>query len=224
MEADESARLVAMALAGDPSAQERLVAVLTPVIQARVSRALLARRWALAGRDIHSEVEDLAQDVFLHLFEKNGRVLGSWQPERGLSLENFVGLIAKCKTLSFLRSGRRNAWKEELATGEEIERIADEPDSEEVVASREELQQLLDRMFERLSPLGWHLFVLLFVQELSVEEVMAETDLSAAAVYAWRSRLRRLARELREELSKSSPSPRRPGQDDDENDDEDDEE
>ncbi len=223
MEADESARLVAMALGGDPAAQGRLVAMLTPVIHARVSHTLLARRWALAGRDIHAEVEDLVQDVFLHLFDRDGRVLRSWQPGPGrLSLNNFVGLVAKCQTLSFLRSGRRNAWKEELATGEEIERVAEEPDAEEIVASREELRLLLDRMCERLSSLGWHLFVLLFVQELSVEEVTAETGLSAAAVYAWRSRLRRLARELRSELSKSGSSPRRPGEED-ENDDEDDE-
>ena len=50
-------------------------------------------------------------------------------------------------------------------------------------------------MREALSPQGWHLFELLYMQEMEVSEVCAATGLSADAVYAWRSRLRRTARE-----------------------------
>jgi RNA polymerase sigma-70 factor (ECF subfamily) len=188
--------------------------VLTPVIQARVARTLLAHRWGGAGRDIRQQVEDLAQEVFLALFADEGRVLRSWQAERGLSLENFVGLVAERRTVSFLRSGRRNARKEELASGEELDVRVDEPDPEEVAASRQQLRLLLGRLRESLSPLGLHLFQLLFVQELTLQEAMAASGLSADAVYAWRSRLRRLARELMRELSETGPPPRTPREDD----------
>jgi RNA polymerase sigma-70 factor (ECF subfamily) len=48
--------------------------------------------------------------------------------------------------------------------------------------------RLHERLRETLTPLGMHLFNLLFVEERSVEEVCTTTTLSADAVYAWRSR------------------------------------
>ena len=208
MDAEESVGLVDGALAGDRLALTRLVAVLTPVVQARVARTLLSRRWGRGGRDIRHEVEDLAQDVFLSLFANQARVLRSWQAERGLSLENFVGLVSERYVVSFLRSGRRNPWKEELASGEELDVRIDEPSPDRVAAGRQQLRLLVDGLRDHLSPLGFHLFQLLFVQELSLPETMAASGLSADAVYAWRSRLRRLARELMSDLSGTAPPKR----------------
>lgn len=208
MDAEESVGLVDGALAGDRLALTRLVAVLTPVVQARVARTLLSRRWGRGGRDIRHEVEDLAQDVFLSLFANQARVLRSWQAERGLSLENFVGLVSERYVVSFLRSGRRNPWKEELASGDELDVRVDEPSADRVAAGRQQLRLLVDGLRDHLSPLGFHLFQLLFVQELSLPETMAASGLSADAVYAWRSRLRRLARELMSDLSGTAPPKR----------------
>jgi RNA polymerase sigma factor (sigma-70 family) len=202
MDTEETSGLVREALAGDPAALTRLVAVLTPVIQARVARTLLARRAHLAGgRDVRQEVEDLTQDIFLALFAKDARVLRSWQAERGMSLKNFVGLVSERQVVSFLRSGKRNPWQKEPSALEDLERETFEPGPEETTASREQARLLLERLRETLSPLGSHIFQLLFVRELTLPETMAATDLSADAIYAWRSRLRRQARKLLDELS-----------------------
>lgn len=215
MDAQESVTLAAGALAGDRIALTRLVAVLTPVIKARVARTLYARRWGPGGgRNVYEEVEDLSQDVFLALFVEDGRVLRRWQVERGLSLENFVGLVAERYTLSYLRSGRRNHRLEEPTEDDDFDRRDDEPDLLRILVGKEELDLLLDCLRERLTPLGWHMFTLLFVQMLSAEEAMAATGLSRAAVDAWRSRLRRLARKLMGELSEINRRPRNPGKDD----------
>jgi RNA polymerase sigma factor (sigma-70 family) len=211
MNPEDTAGLIRRALAGDQTALARLVAALTPVIHARVARTLLARRSLLAsGRDVRQEVEDLSQEVFLALFARDAHVLRSWQAERGLSLENFVGLVAERQVLSFLRSGRRNPWKEEPSFAEDdLDLAASESDPEAVAASREHLSRLLDRLREELSPLGCRLFELLFVQELSQSEVQVASGLSADAVYAWRSRLRRLAQKLLAEMSGSgTPAPK----------------
>jgi RNA polymerase sigma factor (sigma-70 family) len=211
MNPEDTASLTRRALEGDQTALTALVAALTPVVQARVARTLLARRSLLAGgRNIRQEVEDLSQDVFLALFARDARVLRSWESGRGLSLPNFVGLVAERQVLSFLRSGRRNPWKEE-ASFTENELDAEAPDSgpEEIAASREHLSLLLDRLREELSPLGWQLFDLLFVQELSQAEVQAASGLSADAVYAWRSRLRRLAQKLVAEMSETPAAARK---------------
>lgn len=189
------------ALRGDPAAIERLVAALSPIVQARIARTLLLyRRGGAAGRDVHQEVADLTQEVFLLLFAQDGKVLRTWQPERGLTLENFVGLVAERQTVSLLRSGRRSPWKEDPTLAEDLDtRPSLQPETADQVASRDQLRYLLRRLKEELSPLGRHLFELLFVQELEVGEVEAATGLSADAVYAWRSRLRKLARRLLQE-------------------------
>jgi len=56
-------------------------------------KLLFYRNRSAAGRDVRQEVADLIQEVFMALFADDARVLRSWQPERGLSLDNFVGLV-----------------------------------------------------------------------------------------------------------------------------------
>jgi RNA polymerase sigma-70 factor (ECF subfamily) len=204
---EETADLVRRALTRDPAAQTKLVAVLTPVIQARVTRTLLANRHRLAGgRVVRQDVEDRSQDVLLALFSRDAHVLRDWQPGRGLSLQNFVGLVAQRQVISFLVNNKRNPWKEDpILTEEEVERESPEIGPEDFVASRELLSLLLDRLREELSPLGWRMFELLFVQELSQAEVEAASGLSADAVYQWRRRLRLLARKLLAEISGNDP-------------------
>ena len=200
--------LVSAALDGERRAVARLVARLTPVIQARVARCVLRFR-AGSGR-VRQDVDDLAQDVFLRLFEEDGRVLRSWDPTRGLSLENFAGLVAERHAISHLRTGKRNPWREEEAAEEmlaELPSAAVEPAQE--VASADFMSRLHERLRETLTPLGMHLFELLYVEERTVEEVCSATALSTDAVYAWRSRLRRTARELCQQLASEQPAPAR---------------
>jgi RNA polymerase sigma-70 factor (ECF subfamily) len=209
MDTEDTAGLVRDALAGDQTALTRLVAGLTPVIQARVARTLLSRgSKGTGGRNVRHEVEDLTQEVFLGLFSRDGHVLRNWQAERGLSLENYVGLVAERHVVSFLRTGKRNPWREEPTDVEDLHVASVDCGPEEVTASREQLRLVLDRLRETVSPLGWRIFDLLFVQELTLQEVMAASGLSADAVYAWRSRLRRLAQDLAAKVS-GKPTPGR---------------
>jgi RNA polymerase sigma factor (sigma-70 family) len=211
MESKDPRLELRLALAGDETALARLVAVLTPVIQARVARCLLLRRTGpAASRSVSQEVGDLTQEVFLQLFADGGRVIRSWEPERGLSLANFVGLVAERQAVSILRGGRRNPWKDDPTLPEELDALSGGGSPEQVTASRQELRLLLHRLNEELSPLGRQLFDLLFLQELDQPEVVARTGLSDDAVYAWRSRLRRLARRLQAELSDSARNREQP--------------
>lgn len=216
MDSEATQDEVRKALAGDEPALDRLVRTLTPVIQSRVARGLLLRRTGTAaGRNVRQEVEDIAQEIFLVLFADDGKVLRSWQPERGLSLPNFVGLVAERQTASILRSGKRSPWKEDPTLPEDVDQTAQAPESgpEEVATSREQLKLLLHRLTGELSPLGRQLFDLLFLRELPLEEVTRRTGMSPDAVYAWRSRLRRLARRLLDEPSETRREPRNPVRD-----------
>jgi DNA-directed RNA polymerase specialized sigma24 family protein len=202
---DDERALLDRALMGDAAATRALIVAVLPVIQVRVSR-VLSRRRARSGRDVRQEVEDLAQEVFAALFENDGRVLRAWDPSRGLSLASFCGLIAERETASILRSGRRSPWTEDATASEDLERDAGTtPDAELRVASREHLTRLTDRLREELSPRGLEMFQRLIVEEETVESVCGRTGMTADAVYAWRSRVGKLARKLATELVSSEP-------------------
>jgi DNA-directed RNA polymerase specialized sigma24 family protein len=197
--------LLNQALSGDVAATRRLVGALMPVVQARVARILVRRR-AGSGRDARQEVEDLAQDVFAALFADDGKVLRAWDPERGLSLASFCGLIAERESASILRSGRRSPWTEAATELDELEKsLVEVPDVEVRFSSREQLERLLDRLREALSPRGLELFHRLVVEEESVESVCASTGMSADAVYAWKSRIAKVVRKLAAEMAASEP-------------------
>jgi DNA-directed RNA polymerase specialized sigma24 family protein len=198
--AETHQQLIRDTLRGDTAAVRELVALLTPVIQARVARALLQRRPS-GSRSIRQEVEDLSQEVFLALFSERGKALRAWSPERGLSLPNFVGLLAQRQAISILRSGRRSPWRDDPADLPVIDAIPEPgPHQEGRLASAEVLRQLLDRMRESLSPLGLELFHRLLVEQQSVEHICQAMEMKPDAVYAWRSRLGKLARQLLREI------------------------
>jgi DNA-directed RNA polymerase specialized sigma24 family protein len=197
VEAAADQDLVRRALRGERRAIDGLVARLSPVVQARVARLLLARGRAV-GSDLRSQVEDLTQDVFLGLFERDGRVLRCWDPGRGLSLENFVGLVARRQAIGLLRRRAASSLVEEATDERELMALADEVASaslEERLGCQEALVRVLARLELILPPRSLALFERLFVRDESVDEVVAGTGLSADAVYAWRSRLGKLARE-----------------------------
>jgi len=191
---------VQKAVAGEREALTRLVDALTPTIQARVARVLLRIRQRYQRRSVRQEVEDLTQEVFLVLFADQARVLRSWDRRRGLSLHGFVGLVAERRALSLLRTGKRNPWTEDPTLTDELDQASAAPGPEGIAVSKDLLTLLLRRLEETLSPLGRHLFELLYIQERTVEEVTSLTGMSRDAVYAWRSRLRRLSQRLLHEI------------------------
>lgn len=195
--------LVNEALSGSAGAARELVELLAPVVQARVARALM-QRGAVVGRSIRQEVEDLSQDVFVALFADGGRALRAWEPARGLSLPNFVGLLAQRQTISIMRSGRRSPWRDDPAEMHVIEGVPERREPAETqIASRELLGQLLARLREALSPRGLELFQRLIVDQEPVDQVCELTGLTPAAVYAWRSRLGKLVKRLADEIQQS---------------------
>lgn len=199
------------ALARDTARTTALVRALAPVVQVRVARALVGR--GKGGRSVREEVSDLTQDVLCTLFADDARVLRSWDKERGLSLRNFVGLVAERHVTHVFRSGRKNPWKDEPIADVDLARHAGATVSPEAaVVSRDTFGHLWKRLAAELSPRGLELFRVLVVEERPVEDVCREMQMQSDAVYAWRSRLLKRARALLAELSPpvSENAPQRP--------------
>jgi DNA-directed RNA polymerase specialized sigma24 family protein len=204
---DGSLELVQRALRGEVAASRALVLQLTPIVQRRVAVAW-ASCGAPGGRPVsRSDVLDLTQQVLLLLFEREGRVLRSWDPERGLSLRGFVGLVAEREALTLLRTGRRSAWAE-TPTSDDVLDQAPAPGVEPRLSARDELSRIWEALECRLSPRGLALFRALLVDELPIEEVALRFGMSTGALYTFRSRLREQVQRLRGELAELG-APRR---------------
>lgn len=190
-------------LAGDNAAIAQFVSTMTPVIQARVSRCLMKG----TPRDIRRDVEDYSQDVYAHLFADDAKILRRFDSAQGLSLRNYVGMVAERRVISQLRSSKNNPWRENVSLENEPIPLCGRGSPEREASGQSTLDALLNHLRTTLSPLAWRLFQLLYVHDLSVTEVCAETDLTSDAVYAWRSRLRKAARNAQDQLNPGAASP-----------------
>jgi RNA polymerase sigma factor (sigma-70 family) len=210
-ESEDLRELVRTALARDPASVRRLVDLLSPVVERRVTATLWQRS---IRRDVRQEVRDMTQAVFLSLFEQDGKALRAWNPDRGSPLESFVALLAHRQVISLLRRGRTSPWSDEPTEAERLEQVpATAAAPEETAGSREHLQLLLDRLREELSPVGLELFQRLIVDEEPLDEVSKKTGKTQQALYQWRSRLLKRVRELSAEIlsdpASDQPSERR---------------
>ncbi|MFK7888758.1 MAG: RNA polymerase sigma factor [Gammaproteobacteria bacterium] len=190
-------------LAGNDAAIAEFVSTMTPVIQARVARCLMKG----TPRDIRRDVEDHSQDVYAHLFSDGAKILRRYDDSHGLSLRNYVGLVAERRVISQLRSSKNNPWRENVSLENEPMPLCGRGSPEREASGQSSLDALLNYLRTTLSPLAWRLFQLLYVHELSVTEVCAETGLSNDAVYAWRSRLRKSARQAQTQLNPGADPP-----------------
>lgn len=200
--AEVSSELVQEAVAGDRRAIRRLIEDLTPVVQARVARVLL-RYSAASRRDPRQEVRDFVQQVMVTLFEDGARVLAQWDPARGRSLSSFVSLVAEREAISILRGRSQNPFmKEDVVDLDDLSPSdvgAAGPES--ITASRETLAAVLSVVRSRLGERGLSLFHLVFVEEMPPEDVAVAMGMTRDAVYAWQVRLRRMLREIAEEVA-----------------------
>lgn len=186
--------LIEQALAGDAACVRSLVDRLSPVIARRVAATL----WRVkSNRNVRQDAADMIQDVFLALFQNDGKALRAWDPERGMSLDSFVGLLAQHQVISLLRTRRTTPWREDLTDMEEVRDIDTSTATPEALfSSREHLTTLLEQVRETLSPRGLELFQRMFIEEEPIDHLVAATGMTREALYQWRSRLQRTIRAL----------------------------
>ena len=190
-------------LDGDRRAVSAFVRVMTPIVQARAAKAM--RGFAVEGSRARQELEDMVQDTFLALFANESKLLRGWDPDRGLSFQNFVGLIAYRLALSKLRTQKSNPFSADPTMDEELEHGQEpEPAFDTALAQRDLMVKVVGRVRAKLSPLGLSLFTALIIEEREIEDVMMEESMSRDALYAWRSRLlKAIRREYQSLLSES---------------------
>lgn len=154
---------------------------------------------------MRQEVADLTQDVLRALFASGGKTLRAWDPARG-DLPKFIRWVADRELITILRVARKNPWTEEPVEGSEMEAVpAVDDDPEAITESRETLRVIVERIRGTTSDLGRAVFDALVLDGRTPEDVGTLMGMSLDAVYAWRTRLGRLARQIRAELLSETP-------------------
>jgi len=179
------AELIAAVLKGDAASFEPLVQKFSPRVFATVRR--YARR--------ESEVEDIAQDIWLKAFER----LNTFRSEA--PFEHWLMRLAVRTCYDVLRAHHRNRETTfaELTEPEEdwLDRCVNQPDAAKEDA--EAARQLIARVLEQLSPSARLVITLQEIEERSVKEVATLTGWSVPLV---KVRAFRARAEMRKVLAK----------------------
>ncbi len=183
---DETA-LVAQARQGDPAAFTQLVE--------RYERKIF--RLAQHITQNREDAEDVLQETFLKAFQHLGGFEGNSK------FYTWLVRIAVNESLMKLRKRKwdKTLWLDEpVETGDDVvaREIAVWDDNPEQRYSQEELQDILNKSVQSLTPIYRSVFVLRDIEELSIEETAQALDLSVPAV---KSRLLRARLQLRDKLT-----------------------
>ena len=182
------AELIAAALQGDAASFEPLVEKYSPRVFAT------ARRYA--RRD--SEVEDIAQEVWMKAFQK----LASFRGEA--PFEHWLMRLAVHTCYDFLRGHQRNRESafSELTDPEQdwLDRFVTQPDSADDHADA--ARQLIGRILEQLSPPARLIITLLEIEDRSVKEISKLTGWSVPLVKVRAFRARAEMRKLLAKITK----------------------
>jgi RNA polymerase sigma-70 factor (ECF subfamily) len=182
------AELIAAVLAGDAASFEPLIQKYSPRVFAT------ARRYARRN----SEVEDIAQEVWLKAFDK----LKGFRGEA--PFEHWLMRLTVRTCYDFLRGHQRN--RESVFSdltepeGDWLDRFVTEPET--VSENAEAARLLIARVLERLSPPARLIITLLEIEDRSVKEIAALTGWSVPLVKVRAFRARAEMRKILAQLPK----------------------
>jgi len=185
----------------DKKCVDQVVAVLTPIIQARLARVLLSR-WpgSASSVRVRQDMEDMVQEVFAFLLGNGARRLLAWDPDKG-SASTFFGLLAERWLMNMLSSRKRNPWSETPSSNEKLQDCVDiRPVKNDEENFRNLLLALGRQLVQRLSARDLQLFDLMYVQALDDKVVRQRTGLSRDALYQARKRLLERVRKMAGEM------------------------
>lgn len=165
-----------------------------PVVQARVFRQV--RRGASSNSP-----EDLVQEVWKSLFENGGRKLLAYLPERGATLEGFVGRIAEREVQTILRG--QNARKRgghlkpirlfEEGSGPGVP-VRDPGASPEAMTVASDLAaQLGEHLAATLPERGLLVFRYVFTDGLEPGQAARLLGVKVQVIYNWQHKIRSIA-------------------------------
>lgn len=193
--------------ASNPSRTRHAVELVTAIIRARVRRFVC--RSPIAGY----ELEDLVQEIWVALLDRDARKLRSWDPGRCVPLERFVAVIADrelASRRSHSRARRRSAPLIDLEATP-VHAAVDTWTPETAAVTAALLAGWRARIGQQLSLRGRAIFELM-VLELDPDQIAAVLEVNRQVVYNWQYQIRGiLARRAIGGMVMSARTEKRPG-------------
>ncbi|MFN3201939.1 MAG: RNA polymerase sigma factor [Bradymonadia bacterium] len=190
---DQDKRLITEALSGDRTSMQQIIRRLLPVIQSRV-RVYLSRRSGqrLGGQD----ADDLIQEIWLALIKDEGRVLMAYDPDRGMSLEGYTGLICRRELWRRAESSQseRRGGHLKLVELDEARDTQSQENPEQLTVARGDLKRLYTYLMTELPPRGQLVLMALYEDGLSAEQAAEFVGVTKQVIYNWQHKIRKLSR------------------------------
>jgi RNA polymerase sigma factor (sigma-70 family) len=185
--------LIARATAGDAKSRAGLAARLDPAIRGRVERVLrrLTPGWA-------EDTDDVAQAVWVVLLKNDARQLRAFAPERGISLEAYVAMIAEREVRNHIAhataakrgAGRRAPLTDEIAALA----VAPTPSPEEQAVATDLAESLVEALVLHFPERARNVMTLCFERDEGADAAARALQLPSQQVYNWVFRLRKASR------------------------------
>lgn len=193
-----SLQLIKLVVTGDRLSIRELIKRLTPTIQASAAQTLSLFDSKIEPTHTHAELADYCQDIFMHLFENNCKVLMTWDPDKGMTLKSFISLITKRRVISSLRSHKKTNFLDENIINERLDSLKT-PNEQSRHSNYNFVVHLIRALKKTISEQGYEIFVLLFLYEQSIDEISQTTGLSKNSIYVWKNRIRNQAKNITKE-------------------------
>lgn len=200
--------LVDRVLSGERAAVAEFVSAVTPILRRSLGSYLLRQRGRAAGRDVRQEIDDLVQQVYLALFDHEGRALRAWRPDGGRSLEVFLARFGVFQASSILRTGKLSPWTESPTESQDLLEL-DALQALDPLAGLDErrlVSRLRQRLEAELSAADLQLFQALYVEDREVDAICQELGINEPALYQRKRRLRQRVLLMLEELQTAPPT------------------
>ncbi len=145
-----------------------------------------------------ADIEDLIHDIILLILAEPARFLDNCQKAASEdACHQLIRLFAYSKTRELLRRKRLRTQREPSFDPNILHEMAQSSSfCERWINVANEFRCMITAMRCRLKARGFQIFIWLFVEERTVEEVQALTGLNPAAIHQWRRRLRVMAKEI----------------------------
>lgn len=182
------AELIERALTGERAAMRELARRIGPILRARI---LYATRGRPTGG---ADVDDLMQDAWGRLFERDAHRLRQYDPAR-MSLKGYANLIAaNAVGAAWERASAAKRQPEGgLAPIEAAQAIQDGRDLQANAIERETVSDLWAHLNTTLPPMGRLVLKALFVDHLSPAASADQLGIKRATVDSWRFKIKKAA-------------------------------
>ncbi len=197
--ADTEKALLARCLGGENEAWRDFISQYSPLVYYIIQKVLYSKTASVA----RGEIDDLHNDIFVSLMERDGRKLRQYKGKNGCSVSTWIRVISVRATIDYLRKKRDVLSLSDEDSRRMVEKNNHTADTPLQHLEDQEERRLLADIIEELPPKD-KLFIRLFYYEgVAPSEIAVILKTTTNAVYSRGNYLReKIKGALRKKISK----------------------